>query len=385
MEEILYYIIMENKNSNIYLIYGNNPLEMTKKILSTIKIETFIKPDSLIGIKPNLVVSKPASSGATTSPLITAGIIEYLQEKGLKRLLIFEGSWVGGNTTEAFRTCGYENLSKEYSVPLLDTKGDDRVTKTMELNTPQGVEQVKLEVCRSLLDVDFLINLPVLKGHCQTILTAALKNLKGCIPDREKRRFHTLGLHEPIAWLNRIRTSDFILVDSLCGDIDFEEGGNPVQMDRLIAGFDPVLIDSYCATLLGYAPEEIRYIKIAESLGVGSADLTKAKVLELNKADTRINPPSSGRVKLLAKYTREQDACSACYANLIRALYKLEREGRLKNLSSTVHIGQGFKGRSFNGVGVGSCTKKLSLSLKGCPPTALEITEFLKNSLMELE
>ena len=34
-------------------------------------------------------------------------------------------------------------------------------------------------------------------------MTCALKNCKGCLPDREKRRFHAEGLMEPIAALER--------------------------------------------------------------------------------------------------------------------------------------------------------------------------------------
>jgi hypothetical protein len=44
------------------------------------------------------------------------------------------------------------------------------------------------------------------------------------------------------------------------GDLDFEEGGNPVRMNRILAGSDPVLIDSYAAQLLGFEAEEIAYI-----------------------------------------------------------------------------------------------------------------------------
>ncbi|MDR9756319.1 MAG: hypothetical protein RJR35_06175 [Thermoanaerobacterales bacterium] len=52
----------------IFVIYGDNPREMISDLLATIKIEDFINKDALIGIKPNLVVAKPSSSGATTSP-----------------------------------------------------------------------------------------------------------------------------------------------------------------------------------------------------------------------------------------------------------------------------------------------------------------------------
>lgn len=61
---------------------------------------------------------------------------------------------------------------------------------------------MKLNVCERAANIDFLINVPVLKGHCQTKITCALKNMKGLIPNTEKRHFHAMGLHEPIAHLN---------------------------------------------------------------------------------------------------------------------------------------------------------------------------------------
>ena len=82
-------------------------------------------------------------------------------------------------------------------------------------------------------DIDFLINVPVLKGHCQTKITCALKNMKGLIPNTEKRHFHAMGLHEPIAHLNAGLHQDFVVVDNICGDLDFEDGGNPVVMNRI--------------------------------------------------------------------------------------------------------------------------------------------------------
>ena len=47
---------------------------------------------------------------------------------------------------------------------------------------------MELSVCRCVQDFDYLINVPVLKGHCQTRVTCALKNMKGLIPNKEKRR-----------------------------------------------------------------------------------------------------------------------------------------------------------------------------------------------------
>ena len=51
----------------LYVIYGDNPDEMINKLFSKVKIEERINKNARIGIKPNLVVAKPADLGATTS------------------------------------------------------------------------------------------------------------------------------------------------------------------------------------------------------------------------------------------------------------------------------------------------------------------------------
>lgn len=271
---------MTGKNA-IYVTYGDKPKRMVKELLAQIKPEAEIDKNALIGIKPNLVVAKPASSGATTSPEIVAGVIEYLKAKGYDKIAIMESSWVGEKTANAFKACGYEELAKKYQVPLIDLQQD----KVREYE----IDSLRISICDFVTRIDYLINIPVLKGHCQTNITCALKNMKGCIPNAEKRRFHTLGLHKPIAYLNKLIKQDLIIVDGLNGDLNFEEGGNPVQMNMVIAGKDPVLIDTYAAHLLGYSVEEIPYIIMAASLGIGSTDLEKAVLIELNRDLNQFN------------------------------------------------------------------------------------------------
>ncbi|RKD33470.1 DUF362 domain-containing protein [Thermohalobacter berrensis] len=359
--------------NDIYIIYGNNPNLMVKKILSKTNFNPNIDKNALIGIKPNLVVSKPSTSGATTSPEIVEGLIEYLQSLGYKNLIIVEGSWVGDSTKKAFKVCGYEEISTKYKVPLIDLQKDD--FKSIK------VKDLQIKVCKKALEVDYMINIPVLKGHCQTKMTCSLKNMKGCIPDSEKRRFHTIGLHKPIAYLNSIIKSDFIIVDGLMGDLSFEEGGNPVRMNRLIVGKDPVLLDAYIAELMGYDVEEVPYIKIADDIGVGSANINKANIIELNKDNTVISLTPSRRVEELSKYIMENKACSACYGTLIHALDRLDEKGLLPYLEDKIYIGQGFKNKQNRGIGIGICTKDFKNTIKGCPPKAKDIVDYIINKI----
>jgi uncharacterized protein (DUF362 family) len=362
------------ERDDIYVIYGNDPAAMIKELLEKTEPVKGLDKDALIGIKPNLVVAKPSSSGATTTPQLVEGVIKYLKANGYKRIEIMEGSWVGDYTSDAFRICGYEEISRRYGVPLVDLQRDD--SKSVD------VGDMKLRVCSSVEKVDYLINMPVLKGHCQTNITCALKNLKGCIPNSEKRRFHTMGLHKPIAYLNKAIKQDLIIVDGLCGDLDFEEGGNPVPMNRLIAGTDPVLLDSYAARLLGFSLEEVQYIKIAESLGVGSSDLSRANIRELNKDKNMAQKISSRKAQHLARYIDADCACSACYGSLIHALARLDERGELRRLKTKLCIGQGFKNKKFDGTGIGLCTSGAGKCVKGCPPAAKDIINFLENDVL---
>ena len=361
-----------NRN-DIIITYGSDASKMTKALLESIDIEALI-PDkrASIALKPNLVVAVTADSGATTHPEIVVAIIEFLQNKGYRNIKIIENAWVGDSTKDGFRINGYNQISKAHQVPLLDVKDDAYEKKT--------IGKITMEVSATILATDFLINLPVLKGHCQTAMTCALKNMKGCLSDRSKRMFHTLGLHNPIASLNVVRCADLIIVDSLNGDLDFEEGGNPVKTNRMFAARDSVLCDSFGASLMGFELEDIPYIQLAEALGVGNSDLTKANIIQLNEPNDEKPAKPTGTASYLGAHTCPESACSACYGNLIHALKRLDEVNRLKDVKVPICIGQGYKGiHDTSKVGVGSCTRGLGKSLVGCPPKAIDMIAFLKN------
>lgn len=324
-----------------------------------------------IGIKPNLVAPVPAEEGATTHPQVVEGLIRYLKKHGYENLVIMESSWVGDRTEDAFDLCGYYALSEKYGVELLDMK--KAASRKIDC---AGME---LTVCEPAIQVDFLINVPVLKGHCQTRMTCALKNMKGLLPDSQKRAFHRMGLHEPIGHLSAGIHQDFVLVDSICGDLSFEDGGNPVQQDRLIAAFDPVLCDAWCCHLLHIPVEEVSYIGYAAACGCGSPDISRAVVTELNSPIHDMDLSSAGKALRLSEIAEDVESCSACYGALMPALNRLQEEGLLDGLSEKICIGQGYRGKKGS-IGVGNCTCHFDRYLPGCPPTEQEMYEFVKRT-----
>ena len=361
------------EKNDIIIIHGTDYKNMAKRVLEQADVASDIGDrDKLVALKPNLVTARDPSSGATTHAELLAGVIEYLQEHGFTHVTVMEGSWVGDHTGEAFRAAGYDRVCSRCHVPFEDLQKD-----TWKEYDAAGM---KIKLCDKAAAVDYLINMPVLKGHCQTTVTCALKNNKGVIPNSEKRRFHTLGLHTPIAHLNTIARNDFILVDNICGDLDFEEGGNPVVMNRVLGFKDPVLCDSFVCDCMGYSPEDVPYITIAERLGVGSTDTAHANMIYLNQAsEANSRFKMTRRVQNLAAYTSPEDACSACYGSLIYALDRLNDSGFLHKKLPHICIGQGYKGKEGE-IGVGQCTSCFAKTLKGCPPKAADIVEFLSEN-----
>ena len=351
------------KKNDLYMISGMEYKEMTKEILAQSDLWAEIKKKAdqkqkdadqmQIGIKPNLVSPTEASYGATTHPEIVAGIIEYLQERSCQHIVMLESSWVGDKTSESMEVCGYDRLVEKYNVPFWDMQLDE--------SSEVDCAGMKLQICSSVRKLDFLINVPVLKGHCQTKITCALKNMKGLIPNKEKRHFHKLGLHKPIAHLNVGIHQDFIVVDNICGDLDFEDGGNPVVMNRILTAKDPVLCDTFVCQMLYYRREDVPYLVMAEELGVGSADLEHANLIQIRfekgtkeeeqgseetasgkdinrkakevkdihktvwKGWEDVDIPRERKIVELQDAVEEVESCSACYGYLIPALDMLKQ------------------------------------------------------------
>jgi len=353
--------------------YGKDYVKTTYDTLTVSDIKLYLKKDYSVSIKPNLVVERPASGGATTHPEVIEGIVLFLKDNKIKNIKIIENSACGHDTKKAYRACGYETLNKKYGVMLVDLKDD--VFISLEY------ENINYQISKTALNSDFLINVPVLKAHCQTKMTCCMKNLKGCMPQSEMRRFHVLGLNKPIAGLNFLLKTHYCVVDGICGDLSFEEGGTPVEANRIIAGQNPLLVDSYCAQLIGYNPDDIGYLSYGKKIGIGEYFSEKTKIEELNAEQKPLYQiKSSSIADKYRSFIEEDSACSVCYAALIFALH---RKGVYKQ-GKKICIGQGFKGKSAvkaecgDCLGIGNCTKAFKKFVAGCPPKALDILAMLE-------
>ena len=361
--------------SEVAIIYGTRVETMVRRLIEETGCFDRVRRDDSVMIKPNLVASRKDWIGVDTDPRVVESLVKCLKDRGVHRITVGDGSGMGNSATKAFAYCGYGDLSARYGFRLVDLERDEFTQKPVSVEGPFK----DLEISRRVLECDFFINVPVMKAHNETLITCSLKNLKGTMSRSMKSAFHRAGLHRAIAQLNSVLVPDVIVVDGLRGDLHSESGRDPVAMDRIILGTNPVEVDSVVADTLGYAPRTIRHIAHSADAGLGTCDLNEIEIRSLNRpsAKERFSPAVPYAKRFPCRISAE-GACCTCMGNFIFALERLKEQGLLGEKLSFL-IGQNPK-RTADGdltIAVGQCASRVDgvdLRIDGCPPSARKIS-----------
>jgi uncharacterized protein (DUF362 family)/ferredoxin-like protein FixX len=250
--------------------------EATGKAIDLIGgISNFIKPQSRVLVKPNLLMAKPPEFGIDTHPEVVRSVIKILKEINCS-ILVGDGPSVWGNqiknVDEVYRRSGIEGVCEEERVTLV--KFDKRRWRK------------KFPLTTVLDECDYLVSLPKFKTHDFTILTAAIKNLFGLVSGTYKTELHKKYSY-PASFAD-------ILVDiyeearpvlNIIDAIIAMEGDGPGTGGKLrntgllLAGADAVALDSVLALIMGLAPCDILSTKIASERGLGVADINSIQIL----------------------------------------------------------------------------------------------------------
>ena len=349
-----------------------------------------LKNSDKVLIKPNLVMGADQKIippfGIVTTASIVEELVQVLREKGCKDITIGEGSPVlkelGSNTTKAFKFSGLDRVAKEHNLKLIDFEAE-------------SFEKIELDghpfqVAKRALETDFLINIPVLKTHGQTIVSLGMKNLKGCLKYSSKKRFHKSGnLEKLIALLNTHLNTQLTIID---GTYTLERGpstgGLAHRRDLIIASPDILDADMVGAAVLGKNPSTIPHIKEFATQTNRSTDLNSIEIKGEKIEDVSDDlpwEPVPGSIFEdfglkgfhVAAAKGDISICSACLGNMVftHAMFAKDNPGiDVGNIE--ICIGQDSKA-SLNSEKVflfGDCAIKANKGLKnaieltGCPP-----------------
>jgi uncharacterized protein (DUF362 family) len=205
-----------------------------------------------------------STTGQTTDPNFVAALIELIREKTAhtSKISVIESDASAMKCKFAFKMLGYEKLSQDYEVPLVNLSEDK--SNLTQVNV--GEQRFSLKIPQTIQKADLKINVPKIKyTPRKTKLTCALKNIFGCNPYPKKFRYHP-RLEEVVVAINKLMRFDLCLIDG-----NIVSGSQPRRMGLVMASQDQVAIDVAAAKVAGLNPNTLAYIRLACKEGLGSS------------------------------------------------------------------------------------------------------------------
>lgn len=256
--------------SSVAIVKGMHPEDITVKALEMIKTEETLADEKTILIKPNYLNASHPSTGITTDSRVIEGIIKFLKQKKVQQIIIGEGSGFS-DTFEPYRIAGVDAVADRWNVKLVDLNKDEYV----EVHPQNPITLKKVKVAKTALE-STIISVPKLKLHRIAGVSLSIKNMMGAM--KPKGSMHT-HLSSNIADLASIITPKIAVIDGIIAGEGHESSGNPVEMNLVIAGTDPVAVDSVGAAVMMIPPDEVKHLRLAEKKGLGINNLNQIEIL----------------------------------------------------------------------------------------------------------
>lgn len=364
--------------------------EMVQKAIDHIGgIDDIISRGDRVLIKPNIAYALKPGESELTDPRVSKAIYDILVERGASPV-IAESSASGVDGEEAFQASGYYDLRDQgYEVVDLKKKG---VSKVISIDNPKAKVVKKVKIFEMAKEVDAIINVPVIKTHDHLPATLALKNMKGLMPDSEKKKFHSkYGLSEAIADLNLAVKSQLVIVDGiLCREGLGYPWSEEIEMDLIVAGKDPVAVDTVVLQIMDINPQEQTHAILAQALGIGTMDMDMIEVVgeKIDNIKTSFKRPAEALQSMLSlhdfKLVSDEKTCTGCRGAMYYFLKSADAQGKLDQLKElTFVLGKHETAprelselKKAETILVGVCTeqyKDLGRYVVGCPPLGSDI------------
>lgn len=233
-------------------------------------IQKFVRPGQTVLIKPNIGWDVPPERAANTHPDLIARLVTLCRDAGAKSITVFDNSC--DEWERAYANSGIEKAARDAGAVIVNGKDESLYRETP---IPGGVKLRSARVHSLVLDSDVFLNVPVLKHHSGTLMTASMKNLMGVIWDRGF--YHRTDLHQCIADFLTLRRPTLNIVDAYHPMVRNGPRGRTVEdvieMRTLLASTDIVATDAAAAKLLGHQPADVAHVKLAAAMGLGRMDL----------------------------------------------------------------------------------------------------------------
>ncbi len=273
--------------SSVVFIQKTSPKTVLKDYSSLLK--NFPKPKNTPTIiKLNLSWTKfyPAVS---TPPWNFEAILLWLTRSGVKpaNIIPVENKTVVTRVKEGAQNHAWDKVAKKYDVKIHYLTEEKYIkyrprAKMLILDKifPDGILLPKIIMDKPL------VTLCTLKSHVFTTTTGAIKNYFGML-NTNRHHCHRY-IHEAIIDLLQIQKELHPRITAVMDGSVAGFGPGPRAMswkkaNLLLAGSDEVALDSTAAKIMGFNPQEIKFLTLGQKLKLGTADTSKINIKGIKK------------------------------------------------------------------------------------------------------
>ena len=305
-------------------------------------------------VKPNFVgaSSKPSEAEvkkvngrfvSCAEPAVTRAVVAMVREANPSAdILVAEGIDYepGVSTLDVFRWMDALRLVDEFGVRLLNANEGEIVAVPVPGG---GLLHKAVYLTRELVDVDAVVSVAKLKAHGTAGVTMSVKNLFGILP------FHRYGstfrnfMHTNYYRLMRIIVDvattlppDLAVVDGMIAS-DHGMDHDPVEMNVLLVGHDPVATDAVGTAVMGFDPHtefpnapfvvSENHLRLASKAGIGRLDYPNTEVRGLRVAEVA----GHFSIETEMRVTTEQAVAARAVAIAQASIYRTRRAELLRD------------------------------------------------------
>ena len=244
-----------------------------ERALSEVVLDDF--KDRLVAIKPNDTTATGDNKDACTQADTLRATIRFVKNLHPRQIVVTGGAGKD-ETGDVFRIMGYLDVIESEGVEWFDHNKPPFVG----VDIPFGPQR-RVMVNPRVLEYEKLVSLAQLKVHRTATVTLAIKNMAMSYPaadfyghPRVSQKLHPHNILDDkqaflVGMLMRFPIDLSIVVGHPAMIGTGPVGGKPVETGLVIAGRDPVAVDSVGAYLLGFETLAVQHLRQAEQLGLG--------------------------------------------------------------------------------------------------------------------
>ncbi len=240
------------------------PTAVAEAIMILGGMERFVAKGDRVFVKPNIGWDRTPEQGANTHPEIVAEICRLCFKAGAREVTVAD---VTCNAAErAYNRSGIKEAAQKQGAAVV------LITDSELIDVDFGTDSLgRWPVIRKILECDKLINVPVVKHHSLSGMTAGMKNWFGALAG-PRNKLHQ-DIEFSIAELARLFNPTLTIQDATRV---MQKGGptggrteDLIAYHTVVAATDPVAAESYVCRFLSRKPADFPFIKMAADFGLG--------------------------------------------------------------------------------------------------------------------